>query len=53
MKKLKCENQILLMLAFMSLSIGLWENFRQLWLEDNGFSAMQISSISRDRKSVV
>lgn len=46
MKKLKCENQILLMLAFMSLSIGLWENFRQLWLEDNGFSAMQISSIS-------
>lgn len=46
MKKLKSENQILWMLAFMSLSIGLWENFRQLWLEDNGFSAMQISSIS-------
>ena len=46
MKKLKSENQILLMLAFMSLSIGLWENFRQLWLEDNGFSARQISNIT-------
>lgn len=46
MKKLKSENQILLMLALISLSIGLWENFRQLWLEDNGFSAMQISNIS-------
>ena len=46
MKKLKQENQILLMLAFLSLSIGLWENFRQLWLEDNGFSAMKISQIT-------
>lgn len=46
MKKLKHENQILGMLAFLSLSIGLWENFRQLWLEDNGFSALQISQIT-------
>lgn len=46
MKKLKQENQILLMLAFISLSMGLWENFRQLWLEDNGFSVMQISQIT-------
>ncbi len=46
MKKIKSENQILKMLAFLSLSIGLWENFRQLWLEDNGFSAMQISQIT-------
>lgn len=28
------------------ISVYLWENFRQLWMEDNGFSAMQISSIS-------
>lgn len=46
MKKLKQENQILVMLAFISLSMGLWENFRQLWLEDNGFSAMKISQIT-------
>lgn len=46
MKKIKQENQILFMLAFISLSMGLWENFRQLWLEDNGFSAMQISNIT-------
>ena len=46
MKKLKSENQILCMLAFLSLSMGLWENFRQLWLEDNGFSVLQISQIT-------
>lgn len=34
------------MLAFFSISLGLWENFRQLWLQDNGFSAMQISNIT-------
>lgn len=45
MKKLKSENQILVMLAFFSISMGLWENFRQLWLEDNGFSATNISNI--------
>lgn len=45
MKKIKSENQILIMLAFLSISIGLWENFRQLWLQDNGFSATDISNI--------
>lgn len=25
---------------------GLWENFRQLWLQDNGFTAIQISNIT-------
>ena len=45
MKKIKSENQILIMLAFFSISIGLWENFRQLWLQDNGFSATNISNI--------
>lgn len=45
MKKIKSENQILIMLAFLSISIGLWENFRQLWLQDNGFSVTDISNI--------
>lgn len=25
--------------------MGLWENFRQLWLQDNGFLAIDISNI--------
>lgn len=33
------------MLAFYSISIGLWGNFRQLWLESNSFSTSQISQI--------
>ncbi len=45
MKKIKNENQILIMLAFFSISMGLWENFRQLWLQDNGFSVTNISNI--------
>lgn len=34
-QNLKNEKRILIMLAFYSISIGLWENFRQLWLEAN------------------
>lgn len=45
MSKIKSENQILVMLAFFSISIGLWGNFRQLWLQDNGFSILEISNI--------
>lgn len=45
MKKIKSENQILIMLTFLSISIGLWENFRQLWLQANNFSATNISNI--------
>ncbi len=45
MKQLKEENKILIMLAFFSISIGLWGNFRQLWLQDNGFIVTQISNI--------
>ena len=41
----KNENKILLMLAFFSISIGLWNNFRQLWLQDNLFSVSNISNI--------
>ena len=45
LNKIKNENKILLMLAFFSISKGLWENFRQLWLQDNGLNATQISQI--------
>lgn len=45
LKKLKNENKILIMLAFYSVSIGLWGNFRQLWLQSNNFNASQISQI--------
>lgn len=41
----KNENKILLMLAFFSISVGLWGNFRQLWLEANCFSVSNISNI--------
>lgn len=45
MSKIRKENQILIMLAFFSISVGLWGNFRQLWLEDNNFSVTNISNI--------
>ena len=45
MKRIKDENKILIMLAFFSISIGLWGNFRQLWLQDNNFPVTQISNI--------
>ena len=43
--KLKDENKILIMLAFFSIAKGLWENFRQLWLQDNNLNVTQISQI--------
>lgn len=45
MKKIKNENQILIMLAFFSISVGLWGNFRQLWLQDNNLAVTNISNI--------
>ena len=45
MHKIKVENQILIMLAFFSISVGLWGNFRQLWLQNNNFNVTSISSI--------
>ena len=45
MKKVKDENKILIMLAFFSISVGLWGNFRQLWLQDNNFTVTQIGNI--------
>lgn len=44
--KRRLERKILAMLAFFSISVGLWENFRQLWLQDNGFSATDVSTVT-------
>lgn len=44
-KQKRLEWQILAMLAFFSISVGLWENFRQLWLQGNGFSATDVGNI--------
>lgn len=45
MNKIKEENKMLIMLAFFSISVGLWGNFRQLWLQDNNFAVTNISNI--------
>lgn len=44
-RRVRLERQILAMLAFFSISTGLWENFRQLWLQSNGFSVASIGSL--------
>ena len=41
----KTENKILTILLFFSISIGLWNNFRQLWMQDNNLDPTQISRI--------
>lgn len=41
----KTENKILIILLLFSISIGLWNNFRQLWMQDNGLDPTQISRI--------
>lgn len=45
LEKIKDENKILIMLAFFSMSIGLWDNFKQLWMQDNGLPVPVISQI--------
>ena len=42
----RTANQILVMLAFFSVSAGLWANFRQLWLQENSYSASDISTLT-------
>lgn len=44
-RQARLERQILAMLAFFSISVGLWENFRQLWLQGNGFSATDVGNV--------
>lgn len=41
----KNENKILIILMLFSISIGLWNNFRQLWMQDNGLTPAEISKI--------
>ena len=41
----KTENKILMILLLFSISIGLWNNFRQLWMQDNGLNPTEISQI--------
>ena len=45
-KNSRLERQILVMLALFSTSAGLWENFRQLWLQGNGFLATDVSVVT-------
>lgn len=44
-RRVRLERQILAMLACFSASTGIWENFRQLWLQSNGFTATDISNL--------
>lgn len=45
-KKALTELKILAMLGLFSVSVGLWENFRQLWLQENGYSASEVSLLT-------
>jgi len=38
---IKDETKILIMLAFFSISMGLWNNFRQLWLQSNNMNVSE------------
>lgn len=42
---IKDSTKILIMLAFFSISMGLWNNFRQLWLQSNNMNVSEISSL--------
>ena len=39
------ENILMIVYALMAFSIGIWGNYRQLWLDDFGFSVTEISRI--------
>lgn len=39
------EDVLMIVLAFMSFSIGIWSNYRQLWMESIGFSITKISRV--------
>lgn len=44
-KGISSENILMIVLAFMSLSTGIWSKYRQLWLQDVGYSISGISKI--------
>lgn len=39
------ENRLLIILAFMSLSVGIWSRYRQLWLKEAGYLVSEVSKI--------
>lgn len=43
--KISDENILMIVLAFLSFSTGIWTNYRQLWLENVGFNVQDISKI--------
>lgn len=43
--KVSDEDILMIVLAFMSFSFGIWTNYRQLWLKSVGFNLTQISRI--------
>lgn len=43
--QLKDENKILIMVALFSIAIGIWGNFKQLWLQANNLEVTTISNI--------
>ena len=43
--KISEEDILMIVLFFMSFSIGIWRNYRQLWLENVGFDVQSISRI--------
>lgn len=43
--KISEEDLLMIVLAFMSFSIGIWRNYRQLWLENIGFDVQSISQV--------
>lgn len=42
---INCEENLMIVLACMSFSIGIWTNYRQLWLQDIGYEVAEISRI--------
>lgn len=41
----RLERRILLGLACFSIASGIWNNFRQLWLQDNGFAVQDVGTL--------
>ncbi len=44
-KRIKNENVLMIVLAFMAFSTSIWSNYRQLWLKEVGYSISGISKI--------
>ena len=39
------EDVLMIVLAFIAFSFGVWSNYRQLWLQDIGFNLEGISNV--------